>query len=95
MCKKLSALFIVAGLLASNTSFAQDANRSDTFLTAPFLQRLNTDGITILWELSKQAACEVEFGIDTNYGQTQKPTVNVGKKDRTGAGGTGMCICVR
>jgi hypothetical protein len=40
------------------------------FLTAPYLQNVKPNGITILWELDRIAPCTVEFGLTVDYGSS-------------------------
>jgi predicted phosphodiesterase len=44
------------------------------FLTAPYLQNIKTDGITIMWETAQQENCYVEYGLTPRYGNTQACT---------------------
>lgn len=37
-------------------------------LTKPYLQNVQPDGISIMWELSTEDSCQLEYGSDTNYG---------------------------
>ncbi len=40
------------------------------FLTAPYLQNVKPDGITIMWELDGFAECSAQYGLDASYGAT-------------------------
>ncbi len=37
-------------------------------LTNPYLQNVQPDGITIMWEMSAETSCQLEYGPDTHYG---------------------------
>jgi len=50
----VSAMVFTGG----GSAFAHD----DAFLTAPYLQNVKKDGISIMWELSKAESARVEFG---------------------------------
>ena len=41
-----------------------------SILTHPYLQRVEQDGVTVMWELSKSAPCTVDYGLDDSYGDT-------------------------
>ncbi len=45
-----------------------------TPLTEPYLQDVKQDGIIIMWEMSGPTDCSIEYGTDTNYGQTADTT---------------------
>ncbi|AQT67888.1 putative exopolysaccharide biosynthesis protein [Anaerohalosphaera lusitana] len=47
-----------------------DVDQQPTVLTKPFLQSVKEDGITVMWELSGQADCSVDYGLDTSYGNS-------------------------
>lgn len=37
-------------------------------LTKPYLQNVQPDGISVMWELSAEETCQLEYGPDANYG---------------------------
>lgn len=69
------ALFITALLLAICGVYSEAKPPSSSPpLTMPYLQNVKTDGITIMWEMSKTASCQIDYGLDTGYGSTAYPT---------------------
>lgn len=45
-----------------------------TFLTAPYLQNVKTNGITIMWEMSSQNNCQLHYGTSSSYGNVANIT---------------------
>jgi len=46
------------------------AAAAQPFRRGPFLQQLNTDSIVVVWETTSSTDGRVEYGLDSNYGQT-------------------------
>jgi len=64
------AIFVLAVLVLASAAPA-GKGRPPVFLTAPYLQNVKTDGITIMWETVDNEDCYVEYGLDSSYGDAE------------------------
>lgn len=65
MLQKLTCVLFAAGVLSGLAGAAEE-----TFLTAPYLQNMKVDAMTIMWECKDKAEMSVAFGADDSYGNT-------------------------
>jgi hypothetical protein len=63
-----------AALLAEEISELGGLGGMDHFVTAPYLQNVKPDGISIMWESEALETAYVEYGADSTYGVTEAAT---------------------